>query len=92
MKFIKIRSFVHCVYSKSLALFFNINTSPRDSLSSIYVSAPTVFFPQLNLANPGQVVIDKLHASNFANLIGQDKIFLSVADAVLSYAPKMEDL
>ncbi|RVW24234.1 Sulfate transporter 1.3 [Vitis vinifera] len=47
---------------------------------------------QLNLANPGQVVIDKLHASNFANLIGQDKIFLSVADAVLSYAPKMEDL
>ncbi|XP_034680730.1 sulfate transporter 1.3-like [Vitis riparia] len=47
---------------------------------------------QLNLANPGQVVIDKLHASNFANLIGEDKIFLSVADAVLSYAPKMEDL
>lgn len=43
---------------------------------------------QLILANPGQVVLDKLHASNFANLIGQDKIFLTVADAVLTCSPK----
>ena len=46
---------------------------------------------QLCLANPGQAVIDKLHASNFAHLIGENKIFLSVADAVLSYAQKMEE-
>ncbi|OMP05932.1 sulfate anion transporter [Corchorus capsularis] len=39
---------------------------------------------QLILANPGPVVIDKLHASDFANLIGEDKIFLTVADAVSS--------
>ncbi|XP_010261215.1 PREDICTED: sulfate transporter 1.3-like [Nelumbo nucifera] len=44
---------------------------------------------QLVLANPGQVVIDKLHASNFANLVGEDKIFLTVADAILTCAPKM---
>ncbi|KAB2083036.1 hypothetical protein ES319_A05G238100v1 [Gossypium barbadense] len=43
---------------------------------------------QLILANPGPVVIEKLHASNFANLIGDDKIFLTVADAVSSCSPK----
>ncbi|KAI3509382.1 hypothetical protein L1887_24613 [Cichorium endivia] len=45
---------------------------------------------QLILTNPGQTVLDKLHASNFADLIGEDKIFLTVADAVLTFAPKME--
>lgn len=44
---------------------------------------------QLVLANPGPVVIDKLHASNFANLIGDDKIFLTVSDAVSSCSPKL---
>ncbi|KAH7524438.1 sulfate transporter 1.2 [Ziziphus jujuba] len=44
---------------------------------------------QLVLANPGPVVIDKLHASNFANLIGEDKIFLTVADAVGTCCPKL---
>ncbi|XP_022743483.1 sulfate transporter 1.3-like isoform X2 [Durio zibethinus] len=44
---------------------------------------------QLILANPGPVVIDKLHASNFANLIGNDKIFLTVADAVSSCSPEL---
>ncbi|GFY96497.1 sulfate transporter 1;3 [Actinidia rufa] len=43
---------------------------------------------QLVLANPGQVVIDKLHASDFANLISEDKIFLTVADAVVTCSPK----
>ncbi|KAI4389215.1 hypothetical protein MLD38_001464 [Melastoma candidum] len=43
---------------------------------------------QLVLANPGPVVIDKLHASGFANVIGEDKIFLTVADAVTSCSPK----
>ncbi|XVF39475.1 hypothetical protein PTKIN_Ptkin01aG0037800 [Pterospermum kingtungense] len=44
---------------------------------------------QLILANPGPAVIDKLHASDFANLIGEDKIFLTVADAVSSCSPKL---
>ncbi|KAA8538037.1 hypothetical protein F0562_027383 [Nyssa sinensis] len=42
---------------------------------------------QLALANPGQVVIDKLHASNFANVIGENKIFLTVAEAVVTCSP-----
>ncbi|KAI7741020.1 LOW QUALITY PROTEIN: hypothetical protein M8C21_006013 [Ambrosia artemisiifolia] len=45
---------------------------------------------QLILTNPGQTVLDKLHASHVADLIGEDKIFLTVNDAVLTFAPKME--
>ncbi|MBA0845479.1 hypothetical protein Goarm_023166, partial [Gossypium armourianum] len=44
---------------------------------------------QLILANPGPMVMDKLEASKFANLIGDDKIFLTVADAVSSCSPKL---
>ncbi|KAK6916043.1 STAS domain [Dillenia turbinata] len=46
---------------------------------------------QLALANPGAVVMTKLYSSNFPNLIGEDKIFLTVADAVRSCAPNMEE-
>ncbi|KAB1199819.1 High affinity sulfate transporter 2 [Morella rubra] len=42
---------------------------------------------QLILANPGPAVIDKLHASNFVKLIGEDRIFLTVADAVSACSP-----
>lgn len=45
---------------------------------------------ELILANPGQAVLDKLHASDFANTVGDDKIFLTVADAVAILAPKLE--
>nr|GMC83279.1 sulfate transporter 1.3-like [Ipomoea batatas] len=45
---------------------------------------------QLILANPGHKVMDKLHTSGLANVIGEDKIFLTVADAVTALAPKME--
>ncbi|XP_051144388.1 sulfate transporter 1.3-like isoform X2 [Andrographis paniculata] len=45
---------------------------------------------KLVLANPGQAVLDKLHASSLANTIGEDHIFLSVADAVMTLAPKTE--
>ncbi|XP_021274393.1 sulfate transporter 1.3-like [Herrania umbratica] len=46
---------------------------------------------KLVLANPGPVVVDKLHASKFPELIGEDRIFLTVADAVLTCAPKTEE-
>ncbi|CAN4096617.1 unnamed protein product [Withania somnifera] len=46
---------------------------------------------QLVLSNPGRVVIDKLHASNFPSQIGEDKIFLTVADAVLTCSLKMPE-
>ncbi|XWS39701.1 hypothetical protein CRYUN_Cryun18bG0077500 [Craigia yunnanensis] len=45
---------------------------------------------KLVLANPGPVVVDKLHASKFPEMIGEDRIFLTVAEAVLTCAPKME--
>lgn len=49
-------------------------------------------FSQLVLANPGPIVMEKLHASNFTDLIGEDKIFLSVADAVATFGPQGEEL
>ncbi|XP_020222756.1 high affinity sulfate transporter 2 [Cajanus cajan] len=45
---------------------------------------------QLMLANPGPVVMEKLDASKLTNLIGVDKIFLTVADAVSTFGPKGE--
>nr|CAD55695.1 sulphate transporter [Aegilops speltoides] len=43
---------------------------------------------QLILANPGPAVIQKLRSAKFTDLIGDDKIFLSVGDAVKKFAPK----
>lgn len=54
-----------------------------------YQKSGDVVAPQLILANPGPVVMDKLHASSFTSLIGEDNIFLTVADAVSSRAPKL---
>ncbi|KAL4557643.1 hypothetical protein LXL04_035828 [Taraxacum kok-saghyz] len=42
----------------------------------------------LVLANPGQVVLDKLYASGFPELVGENKIFLTVADAVHTCSSK----
>nr|CAC94920.1 sulfate transporter [Brassica napus] len=46
---------------------------------------------QLILANPGPVVTEKLHASKFADEIGEDNIFLSVGDAVAICSPKLAE-
>ncbi|XP_039053158.1 sulfate transporter 1.2-like isoform X2 [Hibiscus syriacus] len=43
---------------------------------------------QLVLANPAPVVIEKLHSSKFTDIIGDHRIFLTVADAVSSCSPK----
>lgn len=45
-------------------------------------------YEQLVLSNPGRVVVDKLHASDLVNQIGEDKIFLTVSDAVLTCCSK----
>ncbi|WOK94160.1 sulfate transporter 1.3-like [Canna indica] len=48
---------------------------------------------QLLLANPGPVVIQKLHMAKFTELIGDDKIFLSVGEAVMTCTLKaVEDV
>ncbi|EER95337.1 hypothetical protein BDA96_01G501600 [Sorghum bicolor] len=46
---------------------------------------------QLVLANPGPAVIQKLRSAKFMDMIGEDKIFLSVGDAVKKFAPKVVD-
>ncbi|KAG8364127.1 hypothetical protein BUALT_Bualt19G0094500 [Buddleja alternifolia] len=67
----------------------DIDTSGIHALEDLYKGLQKRDI-QLVLANPGQAVLDKLHASDFANTIGEDKIFLTVGDAVMTLAPKME--
>ncbi|XP_044511388.1 sulfate transporter 1.3-like [Mangifera indica] len=65
----------------------DIDTSGIHALEDLYKSLQKRDV-ELVLANPGPVVIDKLHVSQFANMIGEDKIFLTVADAVSWCSPK----
>ncbi|KAL6894574.1 hypothetical protein ACP4OV_008672 [Aristida adscensionis] len=46
---------------------------------------------QLILVNPGPAVIQKLRSARLPELIGEDKIYLTVADAVKKCAPKAID-
>ncbi|KAJ6852240.1 sulfate transporter 1.2-like [Iris pallida] len=46
---------------------------------------------KLVLANPGPVVMEKLSASDFMELIGHDMIFLTVDEAVMTCAPKSRE-
>ncbi|KAM7256414.1 hypothetical protein ACFE04_012155 [Oxalis oulophora] len=66
----------------------DIDTSGIHALEELYRSLQKRSI-QLVLANPGPVVIEKLHTSKFSNLIGEDKIFLTVSDAVSSCSPKL---
>lgn len=59
----------------------DIDTSGIHALEELYRSLQKREI-QLVLANPGPVVIDKFHASNFTTLLGENTIFLTVADAV----------
>ncbi|KAF5740256.1 sulfate transporter 1.2-like [Tripterygium wilfordii] len=68
----------------------DIDTSGIHALEDLYKGLQKRGI-QLILANPGPVVIDKLHASNFHNVIGEDHIFLTVADAVSSCSPKLAE-
>ncbi|KAE8716790.1 Sulfate transporter 1.3 [Hibiscus syriacus] len=45
---------------------------------------------KLVLSNPGSVAVDKLHASKLSDLIGEERIFLTVADAVRICSSKLE--
>ncbi|KAK4845132.1 hypothetical protein QYF36_001287 [Acer negundo] len=67
----------------------DIDTSGIHALEELYRSLQQRDV-QIMLANPGQVVVDKLHASKYSELIGDDHIFLAVADAVRACTSKME--
>ncbi|KAI3834103.1 hypothetical protein MKW92_008831 [Papaver armeniacum] len=68
----------------------DIDTSGIHALEELYRALQKKDV-KLGISNPGHLVIDKLHASTFADLIGEENIFLSVWDAVLTYAPKVVD-
>ncbi|WZZ07214.1 hypothetical protein YC2023_093135 [Brassica napus] len=59
----------------------DIDTSGIHALEDLYKSLQKRDI-QLVLANPGPLVIGKLHLSHFADMLGHDHIFLTVADAV----------
>ncbi|KAH7518557.1 hypothetical protein FEM48_Zijuj09G0184200 [Ziziphus jujuba var. spinosa] len=69
----------------------DIDTSGIHALEELYRALEKKEI-QLILANPGPVVIGKLHDSKFADVIGEDNIFPSVADAVQAPDPKTEEL
>ncbi|KAF3434995.1 hypothetical protein FNV43_RR22082 [Rhamnella rubrinervis] len=69
----------------------DIDTSGIHALEELYRALQKKDV-QLVLANPGPVVMEKLHVSEFANIIGEDHIFPSVADAVQICDPKIEQL
>ncbi|OIV96205.1 hypothetical protein TanjilG_14882 [Lupinus angustifolius] len=65
----------------------DIDTSGIHSLEELYKSLHKRDV-MLVLANPGPIVMEKLHASNLTDLVGEHKIFLSVADAVATFGTK----
>lgn len=68
----------------------DIDTSGTHALEKLYRSLEKKNV-KLIIGSPGQFVVDKLHASNLINLIGEDRIFLSVADAVLTCSPTIQE-
>ncbi|XP_051139586.1 sulfate transporter 1.3-like [Andrographis paniculata] len=69
----------------------DIDTSGIHALQELYRSLEKRSV-ELVLANPGPVVMDKLHVSKFVDMIGEDKIYLTVADAVQMCSPKFVDV
>ncbi|KAL8172431.1 hypothetical protein V2J09_024235 [Rumex salicifolius] len=65
----------------------DIDTSGIHSLEDLHKSLEKRKV-QLILANPGPIVMEKLHASKFSDTIGDDNIFLTVAQAVQACQPK----
>ncbi|KAE9595081.1 High affinity sulfate transporter 1 [Lupinus albus] len=69
----------------------DIDTSGIHALEELYKSLHKREV-QLVLANPGPIVMEKLHASNLTDLVGEHKIFLSVTDAVATFVTKGSEL
>ncbi|EOA23007.1 hypothetical protein CARUB_v10003753mg [Capsella rubella] len=68
----------------------DIDTSGIHSIEELHKSLEKQHI-QLILANPGPVVTEKLFASQFAEEIGEENIFLSVSDAVAACSPKLAE-
>ncbi|GJM99913.1 hypothetical protein PR202_ga17054 [Eleusine coracana subsp. coracana] len=74
----------------SAIYFIDIDTSGIHALEELF-RVLEKRQTQLILVNPGTTVIQKLHLANFTDLIGEEKIFLTVRDAVKKFAPKEVD-
>ncbi|XP_012828278.1 PREDICTED: sulfate transporter 1.3-like [Erythranthe guttata] len=61
----------------------DIDTSGIHALEDLYKSLQKRDI-QLVVANPGQVVLDKLHSSGFVKTVGEDAVFMTVGDAVFT--------
>lgn len=59
-------------------------------LTLIVTTSSSCVALQLIIANPGHVVLDKLYASDFAKALGEDKLFLTVADAITVFGPNVD--
>ncbi|GAB2219322.1 hypothetical protein Droror1_Dr00006957 [Drosera rotundifolia] len=68
----------------------DIDTSGLNAFEDLYKSLQKRDV-QVALANPGPAVIEKFHSSKFAEMIGQGRFFLTVADAVHAFASKVEE-
>ena len=77
------------VSTKEWSLFKEISTYNIERESDTSYLFYLYVMMQLALANPGPLVIEKLHASDFTTLIGEDNIYLTVAHAVHSCSPKV---
>lgn len=65
----------------------NIDTSGINALTNLHKALQKRGI-ELLLANPGDAVMEKLHASKLIELIGHEKIFLTVGEAVHFCVPK----
>ncbi|KAJ0987375.1 hypothetical protein J5N97_005731 [Dioscorea zingiberensis] len=68
----------------------DIDTSGIHALDELYNNLRKQEI-QLILVNPGPIVMEKFHASKFTELIGQDKFFLTVSEAVMHCNPNSND-
>ncbi|KAL9259162.1 High affinity sulfate transporter 2-like protein [Drosera capensis] len=73
-----------------LSPVIDIDTSGLNAFEDLYKSLQKRDV-QVALANPGPAVIEKFHSSKFAEMIGQGRFFLTVADAVHAFASKVEE-
>ncbi|CAM8977214.1 unnamed protein product [Rhodiola kirilowii] len=81
---------LNCVYlSTNFAAVTDIDTSGIHSIEEL-LSGLQKRNVELIIANPGHIVLDKLHASKLADVLGEDKIFLSVGDAIRTFGHKVD--
>ena len=70
------------VSTKEWSLFKEISTYNIERESDTSYLFYLYVMMQLALANPGKLVIEKLHESDLTKLIGEDNIYITVANDV----------